>query len=681
MKSGKSLLCHSLVTVTLLAMAGAVVAGLVLRLWVSPDLFQYTIWSDRDLLRGLDAFSKWQVTGAELSYGPSTPGGGYYLLLGLIQAVNPSPQFVYVVQNLADSAGMLILAALAYRYAGMSVALCSAAFYALSHPVISVISQLWNPGFLGLPAALVLFATARGALEDRRAPLVAASLLTGWASQIHVSFLAYGISAVAVAILWRRREMALTAGLALAALLLAYLPYLATELATGGHEIQFFRGIQVGQMERPLMVRLRELWEGLLPWQDPVGSWATAILAGNVMVVAAVLTSVAVAVPSRRRGGSRQDLARFLLAVLIPAAVLVSVISARGGNRYYLAQVPAISVLLGLGLATLIRPIAGFGRFAALPLMVPAVGAVLFVLTAVRDPWLWSNANSWDLGMAYGRIVSVLEVVRGRYGIAGEAVEERVAVLDPGGQSWGLPPVKLSYLLRHAPGWSTVSDIGDHCVLVGIASTGAKAEQILRDELAQIEAKADEVMVLGDAAYVRYWPQSGNCRKNLKERYFLTAAETQPYQHWDELAAHSEQALSLALGTYAFRSGPALAFGGILTLHARNGRVMVRLDSNHLQGKSWARGVTNTGVILRDVALTFSPQDGAPDTTIRSDAVGELKGGRLGPWTSSTDLAPGRYRVRLTATANIPGQWQGLSDGNDLTAPVDVLIASAYSME
>lgn len=679
MRESERLFHHSAIIVAMVAAIVAVVAGLVLRLWIAPDIFQYSIWSDRDLLRGWEDFSRWRVTGSELSYGPSTPGGTYYFILALIQAVSPSPRFVYLVQNLMDSAAMLVVAGLVHRYAGGLAALCAAAIYAISYPVISVIAVLWNPGFLGLPAALVLLAVTYGAFEGKRWPLLVAALMTGWASQIHVSFLAYGISAVGVGVVWRRRNPGKTAALVVGMLLLTYLPYLAREVANGGKELRLFGGLKVGQTARPIMARLKELGDGLVPWVDPVGPLAKAAWIGNATIVVAIIAVVVKAVPLRdvkRRGG---DLGQFLIAVMIPAVMVVALVSARGGNRYYIAEAAAMSALIGMGLATLLQSVARMGRLAASLALVPALGFGLFVMAAVRDPWFLSNANSWDLGMAYGRVTSVLGVIRDRYGIAGEVVEERVAVLDPVGQGWGLPPVKLSYLLRHDEVWSKPVVTGDRCVLVGIASTTSTAEKILRDALADIPGDVDEIFIQRDAVFVGYRPLSGNCRKNLKDRYLLTATEMLPYQHWDELSAQGEQALALGDGRYIFRVGHGPAFVGTVTLTVRNGGVDSRLDSNHLQGKSWASGNANIGILLRDVALIFTREDTA--TAIRVDTVGDIKGARLGPWTGMTDLSPGVYRVNLSGVVVEPGQWRGLTDADDVVMPMDILISPAFTVE
>lgn len=202
--------------------------------WAIGGGFNYSQWSDRDLVRSANLLIDFPVSGAELSYGSGTrtPGGLLHYIWFLALQISDDPIFIERVQLAFHLAAAVMLFFTLAKYYGRLAGVVAAGLYLTSPISEHVVSHLWNPGFEPLFSAIALFFTVRALREDRASLFVWAAASAFAAAQMHLSALLLLIPmAAGVALLKSARRWRPWLGV-LVALVLLFSPYIVSELLT-----------------------------------------------------------------------------------------------------------------------------------------------------------------------------------------------------------------------------------------------------------------------------------------------------------------------------------------------------------------------------------------------------------------------------------------------------------------
>jgi len=214
----------------------ATVAGIYVRFANMNDL-RYTIWCDRDFVRAQELESDFQVSGAELTGRGETriPGGFYYYLLRALMTFFPNPVHLFVIEILLDILAMLVLFYFVREYFCPLSGLAAVSLYALS------VTAAWNhtrfamanPGFTPIFQMIAYFLLLRILVCKEANKIPWFVFVIGLVAQIHLSFWVLLFFLIVGLVVYRIR-VPLRYGLwSLAALALAFSPFIISELLTG----------------------------------------------------------------------------------------------------------------------------------------------------------------------------------------------------------------------------------------------------------------------------------------------------------------------------------------------------------------------------------------------------------------------------------------------------------------
>jgi len=99
--------------------------------------------------------------GPEMSLSGRIPGGLYYYFLRSLMTISASPLFIYHVHTFL---GLLSLSAIYIylaKYFGTVSALLSGLFFATTPALVILLTELWNPSFIPLPATIIALLTCQ----------------------------------------------------------------------------------------------------------------------------------------------------------------------------------------------------------------------------------------------------------------------------------------------------------------------------------------------------------------------------------------------------------------------------------------------------------------------------------------------------------------------------------------
>lgn len=309
------------------------------------------------------------VLGPPTSIGDVHHGAWYYYVMGPAAALTggDSPLAVVAVIALMGVAAVGVVWWLARAIGGPVAGLAAGLVMALSTAAVDESTFIWNPNIIALSSAVALAAAWWAWSCGHRAWWLVAAVGTALTMQGHV----LGVALLPVIgvpfILDARRRPLGRIGLGVAAIFaVAYLPLLVHEATTGGGEVRaaldyLAGGRDPGEVALPVrfgIVALR------------VVSWPLTGLITDGFVAGAVAALGTVAVVAWRwrvaaAGSAERNAVRWLglgllwtVAVLTVAAPSLAVVVPGLPNDHYHAFAdPMVFVLLGLGVAAVVRSI------------------------------------------------------------------------------------------------------------------------------------------------------------------------------------------------------------------------------------------------------------------------------------------------------------------------------------
>jgi 4-amino-4-deoxy-L-arabinose transferase-like glycosyltransferase len=369
-----------------LALPALVVLAALLRL---PDLATRGTWDgdqghDMLVLRTLVQDGVVPLLGPPTSIGDVHHGAWYYYLLAPAAALTggDSPLAVVAVIALAGIAAVGVVWWLARSIGGPVAGIVAGCAMAASAAAVDESTFIWNPNLIALSSAVALAAAWRAwSGGDRRWWLLAA-LGTAVTMQCHVLGIAL-LPIVAVPFLLdarRRRLGAIWAGV-IAIFLVAYLPLVVNEVTTGFSEAAAAAAYAASERSGTYVaipIRFGIVTLRVLSW-PLTGLISDGFVAGSLATIAVIAIVV-----WRWRAtdeGERLVVRWFGLGLLwsiaflsITAPSLAAVVRGLPNDHYHAFADPMVFVLIGLGVAALVRDVrapAGVG------VAVAAVGVLL----------------------------------------------------------------------------------------------------------------------------------------------------------------------------------------------------------------------------------------------------------------------------------------------------------------
>ena len=351
-----------------------------------PDLATRGTWDgdqghDMLTLRALVQDGIVPLLGPPTSIGDVHHGAWYYYLLSpaALLTGGDSPLAVVALIALAGIAAVGVVWWLARAVGGPVAGAVAGLTMALSAAAIDESTFIWNPNLIALSSAVALAAAWKAwSGGDRRWWLVAAAG-TAVTMQCHVLGVAL-LPIVAVPFIAdarRRRLGAVPLGV-LAIFVVAYLPLAINELTTGFSEVRAASDyLASGRSGEEVAIPIRF---GIVALRVPSWPLTGLIIDGFGAAALATLAVVAIVV---WRWRSSDDRERFVVRWLgigllwsiafltVAAPSLASVVRGLPNDHYHAFVDPMVFVLIGLGVAALVRDVRG-------PVG-PAVAAVVLV--------------------------------------------------------------------------------------------------------------------------------------------------------------------------------------------------------------------------------------------------------------------------------------------------------------
>jgi hypothetical protein len=220
------------------ALAVILAVAAFLRLW-QVDLGYLSLHTSRDLYRSLLLLRgvEFPLLGSEILYGGRVLGPLMYFLCAPPLAIWCSPLSVAYFIALVNLALVFVVWRFARSYFGPSVALWSAAIYAVFPLEISQLRFYWNPCFIPLMSTVALIAVLAVAVRGRVWHLVTAAIFIAFAIQLHMSGAELIIGAGLILLIARPRIPLPVWAAALAVFLLLFAPLIVHELTAQKSDI------------------------------------------------------------------------------------------------------------------------------------------------------------------------------------------------------------------------------------------------------------------------------------------------------------------------------------------------------------------------------------------------------------------------------------------------------------
>ncbi len=368
-------------------------------LWMrlsSPTPATYTMWSDRDLARGITFWQTLPDGGAELGGGAGArvPGGLYALLTWAGWTLTQDVERLMVLLLAAEAAGAVLLAIAAWRLAGPVAAAGALVYATASMGARTPMTALWNPMWVPPLVALTVVGTLAGVRGWRLGWwLAGAALAVG--VQVHASMGVWLLGVLVFPFLVAPRTALQGALTVVAWAVVAQLPFLVLDLARGGTNLvllgeqQAVRDLGEGALVGLDLGKLADAVSRLVPWLGTQGPAAgvTAAIGWGVLCLGLLGWGRALVGPNARFGGARVIGAVALVLLLTPALLNASLVE----DRYLLPAVTAWALGVGLGASW----VAERGR---MPALATLLGLAALPGSEILARW-WTpdvaNAGTW----------------------------------------------------------------------------------------------------------------------------------------------------------------------------------------------------------------------------------------------------------------------------------------------
>lgn len=578
-----------------------------LKLW---DLFEYKIWGDRALARAFFSENGLPLASAELKVLGRVPGNALYVILDFLEKISLSPVLAYMFQVGLDILAIGVVFWATLRYGGLLAASVAGILYALSIPILQNMVQLWNLGFVPLPAAMLLYAALRTYVDRQYGFLLVIFLVAGIAVQFHLSFYLLLLATLIPLTLHLNRKSLRYLVIGIGLFFAVQGSYWIFEIANDfpNTTLIFSNPVDATAGTQPIWISIMSLLMKLSGgriiqlenFASPLGvlNSISMILLNLFLLIAYIGGFLSLALPSSTPVAVNDQRVRqtglILMFICAATVLLVSLFSLGASIRYVLTTVPFVSAFAGIGFASLLssrfaRPAIASGR------MVPAVLIVGFLFAIIGKSVYYRDFLPPSDLHTHGVLSRIMSQISREFGITGQNFEERVSLAtsaEKGVISNFHPKKKFSYLSqvvfhrRHPDG----QDTGE-CVFVTTPETARSlsdggGEPKLRFGGFGENATVTRSVRDKDFVLIGYRTVSGNCVKSTSNPYVFTSSTEHLRTEWSRLASPEllgRRAVSVG-DTHVFRAGVQGLFGGGVILSDGPAGVRAKLFSTNLKG-------------------------------------------------------------------------------------------------
>lgn len=669
--------------------------------------FGYPMYADRDLVRGLRFFQDVPTSGAELSagVGARVPGALLGVVFGLPQWLGGDANAVFLFQVLLESLAVVWLHQIVARRQGPLAGLAAAAVMLGSTSEIANVAALWNPGFLPLFVVGAYDGFDRAVVARRWTGVVQLAWFAALGAQLHLSMVLVATPMLLVLVLQGLPTPRRAWPASVAAIALAYAPYLWGEALTG-----FSNGRDLGQQDvvaRGLSsftaapVRWLHFVQQLIgdPWTEAGHVWV-ARSEGAVHAAVWLLVCGAVgvhALVAARVARAGRTSAPTDVSSLADAAILVSGIGYLSTDatlgphaRYVVAFVPVWARLV----ANTVHAVSGPVAAPRAPWRLAGIAAAIVTVGAVSTPGRprFFPATTHDPHTYAGALAEIADL-RARTGWSLAEVTGRTAWLSVEGDTLraAFGPTFDHVLAQQ--GKTFPGSLPPPCALMLDASTAAPGQGPWDPARALASLLGPDAVATLDAEEVRprewrvlYTPRRGRCPTTMAQRYNATPVEATLRAVTPDLRCGSPETVPIdepdtTLWAIRYDIDPRLCDAtytvGVALRRTGDG-VVATLHGNQLRGHAPNVGYYDPVIVDRP-RLTFTPDAGGPPVELG------LAEGRVGSTTENTPLhaiatlPDGAWTVRFTMDVLADKTMFPIPADLPVRNTVDVVLATGWS--
>ena len=639
-----------------------VVIGVIIR-FAFPNSFIYSIWSDRDLLRALQIWENFPVEGAEINgaYYARVPGGFYYYLLALFQALSKLPTAIYILLSGAITAGFYAVYRSGREIYGLVGALAATGAYALSPGVLSTARQIWNPA-LTLPMTAIVFLLLIRVLRGKAWALPWLIALLVATIQVHMSNLALLAGVLCVLVVVPHGAKLKHWAVSLLAALSVITPYLIVEMANGfvnaklileGHGQKLYSAPSFG----PLLETLTLIAGGGKPGSDSLLDLCLTGLAVALMI--GIFVRVALAIlrcrfslsPLRWRTqlASANESERLILSLAF-VVVFCSCLLAINRNsaiyvRYILFLIPPIALLSGAVVSEVLARREGK--------IWSTVTAILFTALFAVQGYVHSAHLS---GNPVSGLTTLIEDLRTQAGFSDNDLRSKVLLL---GTEENFQFHQAGYLIAISSRTKPEKSYKGCVVTVNASEKNEALSRISSAFSVQdFTPPSLEYLFQTEGQFVfGYELAEGNCYASLINAYDLSPVERDLHRackvaEVDGLLLTQEIRGDTHKRFVLRQTFPPTRLCLGLDMEIVQGQIRTTLTSTHLKGYT---GYTISYYSLNEAKLSFEDEEGGShDISLIETPLGGQGNILTTPWRTLGNLPPnGDYRLifkgKLTA--------------------------------
>jgi hypothetical protein len=656
-----------------------IVAGIYLRFMWGDD-FTYSVFTDRDLLRGLYLWDDFQYLGAESTFHLSrTPGGAVAYFFNFFQQFHTSANFVHGATVFMDALALVLIPILFAPYLGRTPALMMAAFYGVSLTVLEEMWKFWNPSLSPLFAVLIIWLTFKFILDERLWALPTAFFLIGVVSQFHMSFYILVPMLVFVVLVTRPRTSFKVWAASLGMLIFSMLPYLIGDgLNDFENTLNLIHAPQVAPPSVPddemdvsklLLGILRITGGRSFPAQtlpevllsSPLLYWV-ALFVFNIGF-AALLVSVGV-LAVNLLFGPHHDAAvyRRLQIALILLVVVGAFIASKNANnvqgRYHIVWLMPALLVIGFGFQVFFRWAEQQSARRIYDLLV--VGVLVVLSAKCIAIAYYYNTSPREANSAYSIKRDIVTTLKNDFGWTSSDIEYKVALwLEPSGagRRAGNNPWDtfdddensgLTYIARTIPDQSSGQRMLG-CMIVQMPERiGSRLNPL--DVPALVRALPDskgftigKLVEKHGLRFVGYSTDNPNCVRSYGNAYLQNEHEKLAEKSATGMKPLTAKSISPDGRIHRFVVQLPNNSAALLEIAPEDGGTMLTLHANALRGH--ARSFRITRARMSDFEIILKSLETKNEYRIKeSGSIGV--DGRQTPWRiEGPVIPPGRYNV------------------------------------
>ena len=652
--------------------------GIYLRFLWSAD-FTYSVFIDRDLLRGYNLWADFQYLGAESTYHLArTPGGFIAYFFNFVQFFNPSAAFIHNVVVLMDVLAIIAIPILFSKFIGRLPALFIAALYGGSLVILEELWKFWNPSITPLFSILIYWQVLNYLIDKKRWSLPIAFLLIGIAAQFHIVFLILLPLVSVMVIIVNPRTSAVIWISSIGLFVLSFFPYIVLDGLNGfsntlyislGSSLKTAKSIM--DVDKHLLAAFRITGGRSFPFHtlpeliasSKIMYWG-ALFVFNIGLVSLIVFLPFLVKSLISKKSYQSDVNMRVIFVLIIFIVGAIFIAAQNVNnvqgRYHLPFLFPALLLLGFSFKSFLKW-SNQTKKRTIPIIV-LVAIVVPMITKDAAIAYYYTTSSRETNSSYAVKKLIVDILRSEFGWSNNEIDFDIALWLESSGKGRLSLMKpwqtftddensaLSYIARISTAKQNVEKFNG-CALVQMPERRGTPLKPLDEKLVKSAMPhpkgftIEKIIEREDIRVIGYRHDAPNCVRSFGNAYWMTDME--------KLADKSSEGLKpLQARDLGWKEKTHLAVAVlpnkspiIVEISFSDHKTEVVLHANALRGH--ARSFRITRAKMHDFELIMTPLDGGPAVQFKGgNSIGEK--GLYTPWIiRGPSLPKGQYIVDL----------------------------------